>query len=175
MVKVLGHNNDDGASLEMLQLQSDDFASDVGLKPSRKSASPDPFIGSSECLNRRANQPDTETSIPQILKRGHSFKVLTQLDKNTLKLATARELIQRLKGEAQLQTTAHRVPEHKLESVHNQATQQREVKRNIGQICVKEGDSTDTDSGKLSSFICFLVPFILKQVFLAIPSLIKHN
>ena len=154
MVKVLGQNNDDGTSLEMLHLTSDSYANDIVLKSPRKSsASPDPFLGASDssmCRRIVQNKQNTDASIPQLLKRGHSFKVLTQLDKNTLKLATARELIQRLKSESQLHNTAHRVPEHTLESLSNQGSPQREVKRSLGQIGIKENDSTDIDSGEFS-------------------------
>ena len=175
MVKVLGQNNDDGTSLEMLHLSSDSFANDIVLKSPRKSStSPDPFLGASDSMCRRTVQDkqNADASIPQILKRGHSFKVLTQLDKNTLKLATARELIQRLKSESQLHSTAHRVPEHTLDSLGNQGTPQREAKRSFGQIGIKENDSTDIDSGE---FLLSHLHFFLHSFFKYTRCLMKHS
>ena len=162
MVKVLGQVHDEAASLEMLQLSSDHVANDAVLKSPSRAVSPDPFLNASDSIITRKivpNRHSIETGIPHVIKRGQSFKLLTQLDKNTLKLATARELIQRLKCETQLQGTAHRVPEQKLGSIHNQATLQRDIKRNLEQLNGKESDSTDNDSGEFILQICFLFPF----------------
>lgn len=151
MVKMLGHSSQPDASLESLSLVSDEYpTSSVVLKSPSKTTSPDPFLGtSSGDSNHKTTRANSQSNIPQVLKKGQNFKVLTQLDKNTLNLATARELIQRLKTESQLQN-AHRVPEQKVDS---QRELMRSMKRSYGQIVKSESDTTENDSGMFMN--CF--------------------
>ena len=160
MVKVLSQMGDDISCLETSHLSANDFANDIVLKSPSKATCPDPFLGAADAMSQRSTQGKqvAEMAAPQILKRGQSFRVLTQLDKNTLNLATARELIQRLKSETQLQNTAHRVPDQKLD---NRTLLQRNIKRSFEQMIKTESEATDNDSGKLDfvfalSFFCFI-------------------
>lgn len=140
MVKVLSSNGQSNAcSVEALSLLADEYANDIVLKSPNKPTTPDPFLGTPD---HKVTQPkaNTESSLPQILKKGSNFKVLTQLDKNTLNLATARDLIQRLKTETQLHDAAHRVPDQK--------SQRTLTRRFGGQIVKTEHETSDQDSGE---------------------------
>ena len=156
VVKLLGQNTHNGTLLETLNLISDEYTNDMVYKSPNSVPSPDPFFGPTQDSRTPPNKTAQEIDLPQVLRKAQNFKVLTQIDKNSLNLATARELIQRLKAESQ-NSIAHRVPEQRLGNAQNHKICQRSTDGLLMSMVKSEPDSNDNDSGK--SFIFILRPY----------------
>ncbi|XP_065053280.1 uncharacterized protein LOC135682341 isoform X2 [Rhopilema esculentum] len=145
VVKLLGQNMQGGSLVESLNLISDDYAGEVYKTPiSTGTPSPDPFLAPADEVKQRIQTKLlADVTIPDILKKAQNFKVLTQLDRNSLSLATARELIQRLKSESE--DNAHRVPDHKIGRT-NASEKNRNI-RSCASNFRRESDSNGNDSG----------------------------
>eukprot|EP00794_Sanderia_malayensis_P016309 gene16309-17953_t len=158
VVRLLGANSQSGLlSDNHLNAISDEYTNDVIYKSSNsvRSPSPDPFLGPSSSQQDEASnsafmsKQATEMDIISALRKSHNFKILSQVDRQSLNLTTARELIQRIK-EAQQQNNSEILREQRLgQHVANQKILHRNNITTTGSMNVikKDSDSNDSDSG----------------------------
>ncbi len=159
VVKILGSNSQNALLTDTLNAMSDEYTNDMVYKSpnSVRPPSPDPFLGSSqdESNNTYMNKQTNETDLISALRKAQNFKILSQVDRQTLNLTTARELIQRLK-ESQQQNNPETLREQRLGHIPNQRIVQRNGNEILNSIIKKEPENNDSDSGM---FLCKFLNF----------------
>ena len=150
---------------------SDDYVDEMVYKSpnSVRPPSPDPFLAPTQertsTLLERTSTPLERTSTPlertnthfveklantseidiiTAIRKAQNFKILSQVDRQTLNLTTARELILRLKESQQNQADTLR--EQRLGHIMSQKVNQRSDLSSL--IVKRESESNDCDSGE---------------------------
>lgn len=166
VVKLLGANTPNGLLADTLNLITDEYTNDMVYKSpnSVRPPSPDPFLSPSQDLGVTpgTTKQTLEVNLAAALKRAQNIKILSQVDRHTLSLATAKELIQRLK-ESQSVANADRLREQRLGLKQNQNVLQKSDIANFlftGVVKTETEHTDSSDSGEFNVYVHQLI-FVL--------------